>query len=511
MSETAELRRDSPTTQLAPLPKWAVGLVAGSTMVLLLAVAGRYGYFFDELYFRVAGGHLDWGYVDQPPLLPLLAHVQIAIFGDHVWAIRVIPAILAGLTVVGAALIARELGGGRNAQIWAAVAVAGSPYPLWVGHLLQTVNVDLLVWMALCWLAIRLLRTGDVRLWLAFGAVGGIGFQAKHLVVLLVIGLGIGMLTAGGRALVRSRYAAGGAAVMALIAAPNLIWQAAHGWPQFEMAESVSAEAHGAGWSVYLGTFLPFVLMLLGPFVAVILVCGLVGLLRPRWRPYRAVGVAFLLVCALLMATGGFPTYTAGFLPVLLAAGCVVADDWAGRRRGLFRTGIYRSAIVANVALVVLAGLPLVPESWLGRGFLFRLNPTMSRQLGWPELAGQVAEVYRRIPVTERDRTVIVTGTAGQAGALDRYGPELDLPRAYSGHNSYADFGRPADGTTTVIGIDVGTEFTRHFAECGAFGPVRDTAGARTIVAGKSIVVCRGPRQPWSEIWSDVRHVDLGY
>ncbi|MEU5265890.1 glycosyltransferase family 39 protein [Amycolatopsis sp. NPDC021455] len=512
---TAAVRTPVPSrSPTGPIPSFArrpVLLVAGAAVALLLAVAGRYGYFFDELYFRVAGEHLDWGYIDQPPLLPLLAKVQIALFGDHVWAIRVVPALLAGLTVVVAALVARELGGDRGAQTWTAIAVAGSPYPLWVDHLLQTAGVDILVWVTLCWLTLRMLRTRDRRWWVVFGAVGGIGLQSKNLVALLVIALLAGLVVAGDRDLLRGRHLPIGLGVAALLGGSAVLWQATHGWPQFAMADAIAASTLKSGWGTYLATFAPFVATLLGPFVAVVWLCGLAGFFRARWRPYRAVGVAFVVVCLLIAVSGGFPTYTAGFLPVLLAAGCVVAGDWARRGRRVVRTAVLRAAIGLNVVLVVAAGLPLVSPEALGHGFLFRLNPTLSRQVGWPELAGQVAAVYDRIPAVDRPHTAIVTGTFGEAGALDRYGPEHGLPPVYSGHNSYLGWGRPGPEVTTVLAVDLGPEITELFMRCEPPVPVADTAGARTITAGKTLVVCRDPRAPWSALWPRFGHTDLGY
>ncbi|MGH9195067.1 MAG: ArnT family glycosyltransferase, partial [Acidimicrobiia bacterium] len=170
--------------RLARLP--VIGIAIAQVSILLV-LATRYGYHRDELYFIEAGQHLDWGYVDQPPFTPLVARFSIALFGDNLVAIRIFPALAAGLTVVFAAMLAREFGGRRRAQLLTAAAVATSGFALGSGHLLSTATFDLLAWMGLIWIAARMLRSGEARWWVGFGAVSGLALMNKHLVVMLAI------------------------------------------------------------------------------------------------------------------------------------------------------------------------------------------------------------------------------------------------------------------------------------------------------------------------------------
>jgi hypothetical protein len=89
---------------VAPFARGPVIAVGAFVTVLLIVVAGRYGYHRDELYFLACGRHLAWGYPDQPPLVPLIARAMSAIAPGPLTLLRTPSAISAGLVVVLAAL-----------------------------------------------------------------------------------------------------------------------------------------------------------------------------------------------------------------------------------------------------------------------------------------------------------------------------------------------------------------------------------------------------------------------
>lgn len=483
-----------PSVSRRPLLAVSVGVT-----VLFLLLSGGPGYYVDELYFRVAAQHLDWGYLDQPFLIPLLAKLQIALFGDNLTAIRVVPALLTGVAVLVTGLIARELGGGGRAQVLAACAGAGSLASLAAGHVLHPTAVDHLVWVSVCWLMIRLIRTGNRRLWPTIGAVIGFGMLGKHLVVLLALCLAAGLLVAGPRSIVRSRYFLVAVGLAAVIAAPGLVWQSLHGWSQLAMAENMS-EPLGVG-SV-LNLLIGQVLMI-GPFLTPVWVVGLVALLRrPEWRAYRAIAVAFLFMALLLIVVGGQPRYTEGLLTVLLAAGCVRAAGWAATVPRRVWLG---AAVVGNTLLALVMVMPVFPIDWYGRNpVLAALGEEQFGQTGWSSLVAQVASVYRSLPETDRARAIVYGQNYGEAGAVARYGPDYGLPQEYSGNNSYADFGRPAPDKTVVIAIGVDrVSFSKLFARCDFRGTL--DFHLPNFEQGKEILVCHDPRKPWSRTWSELR------
>ncbi|HEY1174955.1 MAG TPA: glycosyltransferase family 39 protein, partial [Phytomonospora sp.] len=216
------------TTSAAPPPFAArpVLAVAAVLGVVLTGLSGRYGFHRDELYFLAAGKHPAWGYTDQPPLTPMLARASTWLFGETPYGLRVPATLACLLMVVLTALLAREFGGDRRAQVFAAVAAAVSGFVLAVGHMVSTSTFDLLLWLVLIWIAARLLRGGDPRWWLAAGAVAGVGVLNKYLVVLLAAALLAGIAASGRGRILRGRWLLAGIGAAALIAAPNLWWQA---------------------------------------------------------------------------------------------------------------------------------------------------------------------------------------------------------------------------------------------------------------------------------------------
>ncbi len=488
-------------------------------MAILLAV-GASGYHRDELYFLDASHHMQWGYVDQPPGSIAFVWLSRVLFGTSLYGLRLFPALADGAAVFGAALIARELGGGRFPQGLAALALAVSPF-LVAGHLAGPTIYDITAWTFVSWLIIRIVRTGNDRLWLAVGVVVGLALLTKETILLLAGGLTIGFLVNRQARIFRSPWLWGGAAIAAAMWAPTLAWQAARGWPTLEMSRNLQREHSGAG---YAASFFAIQLLLPGWWVAPVWIGGLVALLRDaRFRAYRAFGLAYLTLFVLLLVfVADRPYYLAGLYPALFAAGSIVARDVvAGTRRFLVdrrakRRLIWRSPRAAIVWVSVLGALslpvslPILPASALAKVPLQAVNYNLGEVIGWPQLTATVARVYRSLPDAERRRTVVLTANYGEAGAIDRYGPALGLPRAYSGHNNEWWWGPPlpgaAGGTAVVVGWDSASSLTPYFRQVRLAAVFRSPHGVDNDENGARIWICTGLRRPWPAIWPAFRH-----
>jgi hypothetical protein len=480
-----------------------VGVVAGAIAAVLIATSGGYGYHRDELYFRLLGQRPAWGYVDQPPATPLLARLTSEMFGDHLWALRLPGALVVAGTAILTALLAREFGGGRGAQILAALG-AGTAFPLIFGHVLLTATLDMVIGAAvlLC-VARALLR--DERWWLGVGMLVGVGLYNKYLIVLTLGAIGAGLLLLGPRRALTSRWLWVGVAVALVVGAPNIVYQVVHDWPQFKMAEAI--ERNKGGESRVL--FAPMQFVLLGMFLVPIWVSGLVRLLRDAaLRPVRGIGVAYPVLCVLVLVTGGQPYYTLGLVLALYAAGCASAVRWLTGRPG--RKAVFGVALVVNAIVSALVALPLLPVSALAKTPIADANQATSDQIGWPVYVGQIAKVYRGLPPADRERTVIVTSNYGEAGMLDRYGDPYSLPDVYSGHNELYYRGRPPERATVVVAV--GFSGTRTLgAAFGSCEVVRDLDNGVDIPNEEQqldIHLCRDPRGPWSQLWPIFQHYD---
>jgi len=492
-------------TDPAVLPAFAVrgvATVAALLAVLLGVLSGRYGYHRDELYFVVAGQHPAWGYIDQPPLTPTLARLGTAVFGDTLVGLRVIPLLLAVTSVAVVALIARELGGDRRAQLLAAACGATSSLMLATGHMLSTSTVDMLVWLTVGWLVLRLLRTGDGRWYVAIGAAVGIGLQNKYLIAFLVVGLLAAVAAVGPRSALRTPWLAAGILVAAAIAAPHVWWQATHGWPQLAVAEGIEARDGVENRAL----FLPLQLVFTSPVFLPIWLAGLVRLCRDeRVRWARSFALAYPLLVVLVLALGGKGYYVVPLLMVPLAAGAEPTLRWAAASPA--RGRLVAAAVLLSAVVNPIATLPVLPPGAVS--LVNGMNKEQGEQIGWPELVDTVAGVWRQIPADERDRAVIVTGNYGEAGAIARYGPAAGLPAAYSGHMSYADWGPPpddADGPVVVVHYP-GDPRLAHFTDCRVTARVDNGYDLDNDEQGTIIELCSGTDAAWSSIWGDVRHV----
>lgn len=478
-------------------------LIAGAVTAVLVAFASGYGYHRDELYFLAAGQHLAWSYADQGPLTPLIARAMSEIAPNSLTLLRLPAALAAGVTVLLSGLLAGELGGGRHAQLLATACAAVASVVLVTGHWLSTSTFDLLAWTALTWLAVRAVRTGEDRLWLVAGVVLGVGLLNKPLPAFLAVGLFAGVVVAGPRQLLRNRYVWFGAAIALVLWAPWIAWQAGHGWPQLDVARSVTTGGSTSSEAWWL--IVPFQVLLVSPPLAPVWIAGLVRLFRdPALRDVRFIAWAWVVLAGVFMATGGKPYYLAGLLPILIAAGAAPVDGWLGRGRRLARRALLAVAITTSAAVSVVIALPVLPVDSLDP--VLAVNEDVGETIGWPQLTQNVAAVVRALP--HPGRAVILTQNYGEAGAIDHYGPALGLRHAYSGHNAYGDWGPPPDGSAPVIVVGLRPrDIAAHLRDCRVAARIDNHAAVDNGEQGRTIMICRAPRHPWSREWSTLRHL----
>ncbi len=483
----------------APYAWRSVGAVALGLFALLLAVSGRYGYHRDELYFRAAGRHLAWGYVDQPPFTPLLTRGMSVLVGDSLVGSRILPAGLAAVTVLVAALISRELGGARAEQLLTAGATAISAVVLIGGHWLSTTTVDLLIWAVLCWLVIRAVRTGGGPSWLWVGLVAGIGLQNKTLVLFLLAALVAGLLLAGPRRVFRDPWLWGAGGLALLIWAPNLIWQATHGWPQLELSAAIAAGSSGSSQPWWL--FLPFQLVLVSPGLVPVWVAGLVVLLRSTdLRSSRFLAVAYLALVVVFLLTGGKPYYITGLYPALLAAGALPTMRWVRAGRDRRRQVLLGLAFLVSLPNLVLM-LPLLPERLLGP--VVAVNYDAGETVGWPRFAETVGAAYETLPAA--DQPIVLTENYGEAGALERYLPGVGI---YSGHNAYWDWGPPPESAYSAVIVGLPRERIDSWcSDLVEVARIDNGVGLENDEQGAPVWTCRSLSQSWNEVWPRLRRL----
>jgi hypothetical protein len=485
-------------------------LLALVRVVLHTLTNGQYGFHRDELQTLDDARHLDWGFVAYPPVTPLIGRLELALFGTSLAGFRFFAAVAVSAAMVVAGWIARELGGGRHVQMLAAVAAGISPVSLVQGAVLQYVAFDYLWGVAVFYLMVRLGKSDNPRWWVPIGAFLGLGMETRYTMGFLAVGVAVAVVFTPARRFLRSGWLWAGVGLSIFIFLPNLIWQAQHGFISLEFLSHIHARDLRQGR--YSGFFLQQLWVCINLVTVPLVALGLwFYLVREEGRRYRLVGWTTAITFALFVVAGGRSYYTAPLYPALLAAGCVLAGNWLSDRQPGLRRAFYATQWVLMAASGVLFACIVTPVATI-RSRLWnetsKIHDQFREEIGWPELAEHVAQVYTSLSPEERGRTGILTGNYGEGGALNLYGPQYGLPHAMSGTNSfwYRGYDQRQPQTVILAGFDL-EEGQELFESCSVaaknenrFGVVNEESKEHP-----DILLCRNMKKTWPEFWKTFR------
>lgn len=485
-------------------------------LVFHLVANPHYGFFRDELYFIICGFHPQWGYVDQPPITPLLAAAS-QLFGHSLFALRAVAAIFGAASVYVICLLTMELGGGTFAVVLA--AIAGTLCPVLAAFAMK-VGPDmagLWLWPLAGLYVVRIANGASERNWVPAGIAIGFALESKYSALYFAVALLAGLLLTPSRRTLLSKWFAAGAALTVLIALPNFAWQAANGFPMWELLRNGQL---GKNVELSPAAYLLTQLLITNPLLSLMWLAGLVWLLLSARMRFLAYGYVALI--AMMIASHAKHYYPADVYPILFAAGGVAIERVTRNVTGL-RPAIAGLALLAGFVLLPYVE-PILPEQTfiafnkavgpkIGQGVTVteHLKQTWMTQdwadmHGWPQLAQTVASVYSSLPRSDRERAVIAAGNYGEASAIEFFGAGRGLPPVISGHNQYFLWG--THGYSGDVLIDV-------HGDCGADAHLFRSAhlaarfSAPYIMPyedGIPIMICRGIKKPLAEIWPAVKH-----
>lgn len=492
-------------------------LLGLALMKLLLQFAGiaHYGFFRDELYYMACGRHLAWGYVDQPPLIALFAWFASHVFGHSIVALRLLPVLAGGAAVFLTGVLARELGGDTFAQCLAALSVLFAPAFLAFDSFFSMNAFEPLFWVSCALIVVRIVSGASPRWWLLFGAVAGVALENKHTMLVFGFAMVAGLLLSGEARVFRSKWIWIGALIALAIFLPNVIWEARHGWPQFEVVRNAQRYKNiPISALAFLGDQVVFLNALALP----VWLGGLAWLFFTRdGRPFRFLGWCYLIVLCLFLFLNGKSYYVLPAYPLILAAGGVAIERFSDSpARKWIRTAL-PSLIVVGGLIMAPFGVPFLPinaflryDRIIPAGKLAKterdaehvqLPQLYADMFGWRNIAATVSHVYDSLPPSERSGCAILAGNYGEAGAIDYYGPALGLPPAISGHNSYYDWGpRNYSGSCVIIFGEGSDLYVKLFRDVRIAAVVRSPhamPNERVI----PIYICRDPIAPLRELW----------
>ena len=496
---------------------WAIAL---AKLLFHIYFNNRYGYFRDEFDYMSCGDHLQWGYVDQPPLIPFLIHVSRAVLGDSLRAIRFIPAISSALLVVQAAAISRELGARTYALILTAVCIALAPQYLSNGGLLGTNDLEPAFWMGCAYFAILAIQRNDPRYWLWFGVSAGLGLEEKYTMALFGLGIVIGLLLTEQRRVFLNQWIWIGGLVAFLIFLPNILWNWHFDWPFVQLIRAIRA----GGRDVVLGPVAWFFeqTLVVGFLTAPVWLAGLFALLfwKPL-RPYRFLGWGYIVTYIAIYLQHGKNYYLAPIYPMLFAAGAVAVEAWLerSRHRGWIERTIAITLVVNGIYMMPITVPVFSPEHFLAytKTLPFKLPMNeysharaalpqwYSDQFGWKEIADAAAVAWARIPEAERGDCGIFAQDYGQAGAIDFFGRREGLPGAMSGDRTYWLWGpHNYTGNCMIVLDDRKEVLDRLFTQVEFVGlsAPNDWALEQQI----PVFICKGKKfESWAKVWPKLK------
>jgi hypothetical protein len=476
--------------------------IAAVVAAIHLLTNGRYGFHRDELQFLSDARHLDWGFVAYPPLTPFVERIALEIFGVSMVGLRLFSVIAQALAIVLTGWMAWELGGGRLAQIAAALAVATSGLPVFEGTEFQYSTFDYLWWVLIAYLVIRLLKTEDPRWWMAIGAGVGVGLLTKYTICFFIAGILGGMLLSGARRYFLSGWFWGGVGIALLIFLPNLVWQVRHGFISVHFLQHIHARdvAQGRANGFFRDQFIICTNLLAAP----LWIAGLIYFLRDR--RYRMLGWMYVIPLALFLSGKGRGYYLAAAYPMLFAMGAVAGERWLLSLRQGWRMaveGVFFLGLGAWGAFVLALLVPLASSGPL-RQFALKNNGDLREEIGWDELVKNVAAIRDSLPAEQRNNVGVLTGNYGEAGAVEILGPAYHLPAPISMTNSAWLRGYPTPQPTTLIVVGFSREAAdRLFTACMLAGHNSNSEGVKNEESEDhpDIFVCGPPRMPWVEFW----------
>ncbi len=486
---------------------------AAAIFLIHMAFSGGFGFHHDELYFVACGERFAFGYVDQPPLVPWIAALCRWLLGESLRGLRLFPALAGAGAVYVTGLLAARLGGGRLAQGLACLAMLIAPAYLRSQNMLSIPAFEPLLWTLCSYLVVRALQEVRPRLWLGAGLVAGAGLMTKHTMAFYLAGLAVGLLATAQRRQLARPWPWAGAGLALLLFLPNLIWQAAHGWPTLEWLGLLNARVMRR---IPAGEFLAGQVIYLHPLTLPLWLAGLWFLLgSARGRPFRFLGWIYLVVLGTLLATGGKIYYLAPAYPPLLAGGAVLLETALARPGRAWARAAIPAILAAGGLLMAPVSLPILPITTTDRfiqaasfGALknsYEVTADLHDQFGWQELVALTADAWETLAPEERERAIILAADRGAASAIDFFGPALGLPPARSGVLSYHLWGygdEPVDVLVTVgFGRETLDKISGNVTEVGVFthphvNPWRNN---------ELVAVCRPPTMAMERLWPQLK------
>lgn len=495
---------------LPPIPyKW-LALLASAKLLIHFFTNGEYGFHRDEFLYIALGEHLAWGFVEIPPSIAIVANISRNLLGDSLFAIRFFPAVVGAAGLVLTALIARELGGGKFAQVLAGLVFLMSPAYLGSNTLFQPVSFNQFYWTLSVYILLRWINHEKPHSWIYLGVVMGLAMLNKYTILLFAFGIFVGLLLSSNhRKAFQSKWLYLGVLTGFLIWLPNLIWQFVNDFPELTHLQELNDNQLA---NVSIVGFLFSQLLMQGLNCWIVLLGLGYLLMPPEMKSYRILVWIFLSVIGILLLVNGKDYYSLGAYPMLMAAGALAIERFTqgNHWRKWLRPVVVIWVLVCNLPTLPYA-IPVLPVeqakvymNYMADNYGLEdplrwedgerkdLTQDYSDMHGWEELVELVAYVYEQIPENERAETAIYAGNYGQAGAINWFGKQYNLPKAHSQNSSYRVWWDATLKPKNLIVVDDSDSRSAFANGCDAIESATQLSHLISRENGTHVFLCRG-------------------
>lgn len=488
---------------------------ANFLLVYLSSFVKGYGYFIDEFYYIACALRPAFGYVDHPPLSPLILTAFQFFFGTSLLAIRVLPALAESASIFFTGILVKEMGGGRFAQCLGACAMATSPVIVTFAGFYSMNAYEPLLAILLLIFAVKMIKENNPRRWVSLGVIMGLGIMNKHTFAVFIAALLFSLLISGQWRLVINKWAAAGLLITLLMFLPNIIWQIQNGYPSLEFYRNAATRKN-----VYTPP-LAFVfnqVLDMSPFIFPVWFAGVFYLLFSKtMKDFRSLSVLFLTLFLLMMLSGtSRPDRLAFAYPAVIAGGAVYFGMFISKHGAGFLKPAFIVSMYAGLAITLPIVLPYFGyrdvaayTKFLGlnteveAGNKPPLPQILADRIGWKEKFRLVFTAYNSLSEEEKHRTIIAAGNYGQAGAIELYGRKYNLPPVVCGHNTYYLWSRNKLWGNIVIQLGHAEDLAgtrKRFEKVEEFPEEFKSPYVTAHENNLKVFICRDPKIPYPKM-----------
>ncbi|MFI5145068.1 MAG: ArnT family glycosyltransferase [Ignavibacteria bacterium] len=497
-------------------------------LVYVSSFTPGYGYFIDEFYYIACSNHPALGYVDQPPLAPLLLMVYKFIFGASVYSIRILPAIAFSVTIIFTGLIAKQYGGNKSAQFLSALCLMCSPiYPAMCGFYSMNAFEPLLA-VIVYYILLKQINDGNPKHWIAIGILFGIALMNKHTAGLYIALIPVCLLFSRQRKILFNRWFVFCVLISALIFLPDILWNVFNGYPTFEFYRNITLYKNVPAPPVQ---FMLNQVLAYSPFAFPFWLGGAIFLIFGKdMKKFRFAGYLFFIVFIFFMLTRTSRMDRLAFAyPLVIPAGAILFEKI--KKYKFF--GKIHYAVYSLLILWLIAIIPLL-SPYLGYGetaFLTKtmgmktelergnkplISQTIADRIGWEEKVDMVGSVYKSVndtlPPALKNKVAVFAENYGMAGAVDLYGKEkYGINKVICAHNNYYFWSKQMLENETpeyIIAISHAgnyDDFKESFYNVDSTGLIFDNIYCTPHERNLTVFICSKPKRPQLELLDNGR------